>query len=412
MKITHVETIPLQATFLPDVASHMHRSTGNWSQSLIHRLETDRGLVGWGESSDGQVTQTERLVGLRPAEQLFNDSLGLGLQMACLDLVGQELGVPIYRLLGPKIRDWCPFSWWCIDMPAEDWLAQVHYAANQGYRSVKLKARAWRDIIAQIEVLDASSPSNFELELDFNGQLIEPGRAIAVMRELERFERLVMFETPIPQENAEGYRRIREKIERTLALHIGTPPVMTVIRDNLCDGFVMGGALSHMLAQAASVQTAGMPFWFQFASTGIGMAFTCHLIAALPGASWPSIALAGLRPDDYLDEPLLIRNGVVRVPESPGLGVDVDEEAIERDRLLPGTPSPIDDYFSQRLVHRISWPGDRSWLFSDDRQYRRMFDSGQLPIFERGVVLESIQDDGSSAFEKLFTRVRQGPTPE
>ena len=73
-----------------------------------------------------------------------------------------------------------------------------------------------------------------------------------------------------------------------MALHVGTPPVMTVIRDNLCDGFVMGGGLTQMLARAATAHTAGMPFWFQFAATGIGMAFTCHLVAALPGASWPS----------------------------------------------------------------------------------------------------------------------------
>ena len=71
---------------------------------------------------------------------------------------------------------------------------------GQGYRSVKLKARAWRDIIAQIAALDAAAPPGFTLEVDFNGQLIEPGRAITVLRELEQFERLAMFESPIPQE--------------------------------------------------------------------------------------------------------------------------------------------------------------------------------------------------------------------
>ena len=37
MKITRVESIPLQVSFLPDVAPHMHRSTGNWSRSFILR---------------------------------------------------------------------------------------------------------------------------------------------------------------------------------------------------------------------------------------------------------------------------------------------------------------------------------------------------------------------------------------
>ena len=41
-----------------------------------------------------------------------------------------------------------------------------------------------------------------------------------------------------------------------------------------------------------------------------------------------------------------------------------------------------------------------------------MFDAGQLPIFERGVKLESIEDDGSAAFARLHARVEHGPTPE
>ena len=84
-------------------------------------------------------------------------------------------------------------------MPAEDWVAQVQYAAGLGYRSAKLKARAWRDIIAQIAALDAAAPARLHAGSGFNGQLIEPGRAVIVLRELEQFERLAMFETPSPR---------------------------------------------------------------------------------------------------------------------------------------------------------------------------------------------------------------------
>ncbi|MAG36197.1 MAG: hypothetical protein CL878_08130, partial [Dehalococcoidia bacterium] len=110
--------------------------------------------------------------------------------------------------------------------------------------------------------------------------------------------------------------------------------------------------------------------------------------------------------------PLTVTNGAVRVPEAPGLGVEVDVEAIQRDRVSPDTPSPVDEYFAQRRVLRIRWTDGASWLFGDDREYRRMFDAGQLPIFERGVTLESIEDDGSAAFERLYARVEHGATPE
>ena len=96
----------------------------------------------------------------------------------------------------------------------------------------------------------------------------------------------------------------------------------------------------------------------------------------------------------------------------PGLGVQIDEAAIRRDQIPADAPSLVDDYFAQRRVLRIRWADGASWLFGDDREYRRMFDAGQLPIFERGVTLESIEDDGSGAFARLHARVEHGPTPE
>ena len=47
---------------------------------------------------------------------MWDDSLGAGLQMALFDAAGKAAGVPCYRLLGQKVREWCPISWWWIDM--------------------------------------------------------------------------------------------------------------------------------------------------------------------------------------------------------------------------------------------------------------------------------------------------------
>ena len=44
-----------------------------------------------------------------------------GLQMALFDVVGKILEVPVYELIGMKVRDWTPISWWCVDSSPEDW---------------------------------------------------------------------------------------------------------------------------------------------------------------------------------------------------------------------------------------------------------------------------------------------------
>ena len=55
----------------------------------------------------------------------IDDSLGAGLQMAIYDVVGKALEVPLYRLLNlPRVREWCPISWWNIDMPPEAFAAE------------------------------------------------------------------------------------------------------------------------------------------------------------------------------------------------------------------------------------------------------------------------------------------------
>ena len=83
-------------------------------------------------------------------------------------------------------------------------------------------------------------------------------------------------------------------------------------------------------------------------------AFTVHLGAVLSHAQWPAITCHDLWMDDLLMERLEVQDGYIRVPEGPGLGVEVDEEAIERYRVEPGTPSPKQQYLAQRRVLRIA----------------------------------------------------------
>lgn len=57
----------------------------------------------------------------------------MGMQMALFDILGKSLGVPAYRLLGRKVREWCPISWWAVDMPPEGWAKERADAVANGY---------------------------------------------------------------------------------------------------------------------------------------------------------------------------------------------------------------------------------------------------------------------------------------
>ena len=108
-KITSVERFTLQVPFVDRVRRAMERAgVHTWSELEITRVETDAGMVGWGETIQnytwGRVHDHERVVGRPPAELMWDDSLGAGLQMALFDAAGKLAGVPVYRLLGPK----CP----------------------------------------------------------------------------------------------------------------------------------------------------------------------------------------------------------------------------------------------------------------------------------------------------------------
>ncbi len=57
-----------------------------------------------------------RVKGGNPADFLGDDALGAGPQMALYDVVGQAPDVPVHRLFNlPKVRDWCPISWWNVE---------------------------------------------------------------------------------------------------------------------------------------------------------------------------------------------------------------------------------------------------------------------------------------------------------
>jgi len=410
MRITSVERIPVDVGFKPRPAVHMARELWNWSISEVIRLTTDSGIVGYGETlphytwSRVSEEAEKKVIGRSPLELLWDDSLGAGLQMAVWDAAGKAAGVPCYRLIGPKARDECPLSWWAIDMPPEDWADEALDAVADGYTSFKLKARPWFDIVSQVRTVCETAPSYFKLDTDFNALLLSAGRAVPLLQSLERFSNVVIFETPIWQHDIAGSRQVRAKTSRPIAMHFGSPPFLTAVKEEVCDGFVVGGGADSIVKQGRLAAEAQMPFWLQMVGTGITTAFALHFGAALTHARWPAVTCLNMYADDLITQHIEVVNGYARVPETPGLGIVVDEEALEQLRLPSSDPKP-----EARRLLTVIWPDGRRVHYAHAMQMYNDFWAGNQPVFEPGVTLNWRDDDGSKEFDDLLTLADESP---
>jgi hypothetical protein len=225
-----------------------------------------------------------------------------------------------------------------------------------------------------------------------------------VLAELDKNERVAIYESPIMQRDVEGLRQLRGKTTRPIALHFGNPPFPTVVRQEVCDGFVVGGGVQRVVEQGTLAATFDKPFWLQMVGTGLTTTLALHLAAVLPFAQWPSVNCLNMYVDDLLVEPLTIQGGYARVPEAPGLGIEVDEAALVRFRMEPPYELP-----RPRLLLSINWPDGRVRHYANIHQCWDEAKVGNLPAQERGVRMVVRADDGTPEWAALYARAEKGP---
>ena len=409
LRVKSVDRFHVSVPYRAVPARNMVRELPHWTEFEIAKVTLESGVVGYGETMSwytwGTVSDeaVAKVTGRNALEVMWDASLGAGLQMALFDAVGRACDVPCHRLMGHAVRDRAPVSWWCIDMPAPDWVAEANDAVAQGYTAMKLKARPWFDLAKQIDAVSRATPAHMHLDMDFNSMLNETGHATRVLTAIEAFPKVQIYETPIPQQDVAGNRFLRTQTRVPIAMHFGNPPIMTALHEDVCDGFVIGGDVARVIRHGTIAAEANKPFWLQLVGTGLTSLFSVHLAAVLTHARWPAVSCHQLYEHCLLAEPILVENGYARVPDGPGLGVDVDRDALERYRVpvRPKLPYP-----KQLLC--IAWPSGAKTYYANAQQYWDDFLAGRLPVFLPGVHLTSVPDDGSSDWTDLQSRAQTG----
>ena len=413
-KITDVQRYTLHVPFRPAVADWTARYVWQWQVVEVTRVETDAGLVGWGETLPhytwGRVTDAavSRVRGRPAAEFLADDSLGAGLQMAVYDVLGKALEVPVYRLLGlPQVRDHCPIAWWNVDLPPGLLAEEARAAAAAGYTAHKTKARPWFDVYAQTEAVSAATPDNYRLGLDWNGTLLDAATAKPVLAELDRYPKIGVYETPIPHDDLAGYRELRAAARKPLVVHFAaSPPFGAIVMDRTCDGFLVCDGGCEAIRKGVQAAGHNLPFWLQIVGLGLTTALCAHIGAVLTHARWPAVTGLNTWGEDLLTEPLTVSGGHLRVPEGPGLGVTFDETALQRHRIDPDTPLP-----EPRLLLTVTWPDGTAVDYTSYQQCYTDFIAGNRPAQERGATMTMWPDDGSPEWARRHAQAAEHPAP-
>ncbi|MFQ5983031.1 MAG: enolase C-terminal domain-like protein [Woeseiaceae bacterium] len=359
-------SVPLEAPL-------RHASGCHWGRFVrtIIEVETDDGLVGLGEMGGGGESAEAAFCGLKPylmghdvfaleelrlkicnpTASLYNNrtQLHAALEFACLDIIGQALGVPVHDLLGGRLRDDVPFaSYLFFRYPNQDDGAGEVRTVDQLIACARdLKTRAGFTVH---KLKGGVFPPDYELEAfralaeTFPEDRVryDPNAVLSVSQAI-RFGQAIedlnndYYEDPTWGLN--GMRQVREAVAVPLATNtvvINFEQLATNLRDPAVDVILLDTTFWGGIRPC--VKAAGVCETFQqeiaihsSGELGIQLATMLHLGAALPNLHFAADAHYHQLLDDVIDGgKMSYTGGAIRVPTGPGLGVTLDRERLRQ----------------------------------------------------------------------------------
>lgn len=358
MRITGVEVtiveVPQTAPLAP-YRSHLRASST--TQSAIVRVETDEGLVGWGEHnvnflpnlSGARQTEAARawLVGREPLNlSAFHRDCPLetrlksGIELALWDLRGKALGQSVSQLLGGVIRPRIELAA-CMGIQSYERAGEMaRWYVEQGFGTLKTKAGAdLREDLEMVRGVRDAVGDRLKLRIDPN-RAYSPERALELCRGLEAY-RLEYLEQPIPAEPLGDAAWLRGQTSVPIALNESVVDPASVMRIFLAGAaeFILpdthiAGGIGPCVAIGELCAAAGVPCIMHCGhDLGPKTAAMLHVAAACPAYSLANDSTYYGLVEDLLFEPFRIERGAIGVPRGPGLGADVDPEKLARYRV-------------------------------------------------------------------------------
>ena len=319
-------------------------------QKIILEVEMDNGLVGLGECYRGPMSQTiEDYARILLGRDLFSLPLQRlplphsreydGFECAIYDAVGKARGLRVADLLGGPVRELVRVGAWSSHRRNEEIGAWAKSYRDQGYDCIKFKCDLDDDVGFWCRAIADAAPG-MQIILDPNERWETAGNARGRLRELEAIGNVLCVEEPIPRWNLSEYARLRQFSAVPIALHVSLPYVQhaqkiqdatLAIRQDAADGFNFNGGAANFQRLDHLAVLSSLPCWHgSEIDLGILEARYVHSCAAAESAIWPSDIFGRMiRSHCLLKSPLVFEPPHVRLPSGPGLGVDLDRDALK-----------------------------------------------------------------------------------
>src|SRR5919197_2287939 len=289
-----------------------------------------------------------------------------GLEIALWDLAGKALGLPVYQFFGGKVRDrvrvYCDSGAREMYPGDEKSIARIHEIRDLGFTAVKIDIDEARDparfdrvnwtasngeidhMVEKIAFTRENYPKEVELAVDMHARYdATTGKRVA--KEVERFK-LLWLEEPVPAENIEAMRDIRESTStpiccgENLYLRWGFREILEKrAADIIMPDFQKAGGLLEGRKIADMAHTYYVPVAPHAVTSPIGMMATAHVCAAIPNfliQEWHWIDSLPLW-RNWVKEGEIIDKGFITLPDRAGLGVEMNDDGA-RKAQVPGTP--------------------------------------------------------------------------
>lgn len=367
MRIVSVEAIPIKVprkTFRTAISSIEMESMVEYG---VVKIETDEGIEGigeisimWNRTGLSQCDDVNRyfrpiLIGRNPfdigaiikdmnRERWINGSepAKAAVDIALYDIVGKALNTPVYNLLGGKVREKIRLSH-SIGMGTSEEVAEraLKFVA-EGYRTVKMKVGLnEKEDFEALRAIRSVLPEGINLRVDVNMAWRTAKDAVRIIKRFEQFD-IEMIEQPVDADDLEGMAFICDHVDVPILADesVWTPEdAIKVVKMRAADVVNVYVSEAGGLFQASRIfaicESARIPCLIgSMPEFGIGTAAQAHLGAAMTNLMYDSdVCGAVYMEDDLLEEPLEIANGFTKVPEKPGLGIKLDEDALAKYRI-------------------------------------------------------------------------------
>jgi len=362
--IRRVDAIPVALPLKAPMA--MSGVTIATAENLLVRIEAKGGVVGWGEAASAPTMTGDTLDGLvaavrdhlaplligqdalvRPKLKAImaralvgNTGAHSAVEMALLDLAGRVLGRRLIDLIGSERRSAVRPMWLLGNTTPDEDIAEAREREAEGFHLFKLKIGVKpieKEITAALAIRQALGP-RMPLCADANGGLTLANARRYVER--TRDAKLMFMEQPLRPDDLAGLKALARS-----PLPIGVDEGIHALTDIGAHARAGARGISLKLIKLGGVTTAldaarlchrlrlKVNVAAKIAESSLASAAAIGLACAVPAVDWGVSLTHFYLAADLVRQPLALHNGEVRLPTGPGLGVEVDEAAVERLRV-------------------------------------------------------------------------------